>query len=439
MRKFFFIFLLFPLFSHAQIIKTIVGGVSAGFGGDGGPATAGILNSPYGVALDDDGNLYICDKSNNRVRKVNITGIISTVAGSGTLGYFGDGSLATNAQISAPLNVAIDHKGNLYIADAGNNRIRKVAGGIISTVAGTGVAGFNGDGIAATLAMLNQPVGLAVDDAGSIYIGDALNYRIRKIDTFGVIHSIAGTGVSGFSSDGAAADTSQIHHCISLKVDHEGNIFFVDSSRIRRINSFGILSTVAGITIMGYGGDGGIATSAMIYPEAIDVDVAGNIYVADGSNQRIRKVTTDGYINTIAGNGMVGLSGDGGDPLLAQLCHPAGIAVNTVNDIYFSNQCGASVRKITILGDGVLSSLSSDKNTVRIFPNPTDGKFSLQITTQVMGNAKVILSNIHGAILDELSVPSNELVSIETCQIPGVYVVSVHVGCEHYSEKLIVR
>jgi len=434
-----FCLLSLPLLSDAQIIVTVVGGVTAGFGGDGGPASAGILNSPQGVALDDDGNLYICDMSNNRIRKVSTAGIITTVVGNGSWGYSGDGGLAVDAQIDAALNVATDHKGNIYIADIDNNRIRKVHGGIISTIAGTGIAGFNGDGIPATAAQLNEPVGITVDDTGSVYISDSYNYRIRKIDTFGFIHTIAGTGVSGFSSDGSMADTARILRCISLKADHAGNIFFTDSTRIRKINTLGLISTIAGTDILGYGGDGGNAASATVDPNAIDVDGVGNIYVADGSNQRIRKITTDGYINTIAGNGLGGISGDGGDPLLAKICSPVGIAVKSENDIYFSNQCGASVRKITMLGDGVPSPPNSKEGSVRIFPNPANGQFSILITTKAIGNATVVISDLKGTVLDELSIPANEPVSIESCYNPGVYIVSVLAGGEHYSERLIIE
>ncbi len=216
-----------PLYTHAQIIITVAGGGTSF--GDGGAATAAVLNSPYGVTLDKTGNLYICDNANRRVRKVSpaYSGIITTIAGNGTAGYSGDGFEAIYAEINGVLDVAVDQKGNVYLADASNNRVRKVStAGIITTYAGTGAAGYNGDGIAATTAMLDMPIGIAVDDTGNVYIADKDNYRIRKIDTFGIITTVAGAGVSGFSPDETIATTASLDNLLCLRTDKNGKLFF---------------------------------------------------------------------------------------------------------------------------------------------------------------------------------------------------------------------
>ena len=187
----------------AQIITTVAG---SSLKGDGGPATAANLANPVGVVQDGTGNLYIADSQNHRIRKVATNGIITTIAGTGSYGFSGDGGAATAANLANPAGVALDGSGNLYIADSQNHRIRKVAtSGIITTVAGTGVAGYGGDGAAATAATLNNPVGVAVDGMGNVYIADALNHCIRKVSTSGIITTVAGTGTAGFSGDGGSS------------------------------------------------------------------------------------------------------------------------------------------------------------------------------------------------------------------------------------------
>ncbi len=205
MKKLLFFIFFLPFYSQAQIIITVAGGGSAGHSAYSGPATNAHLDTPHGIILDNDGNLLIAD--NSTVRKVSppYNGIITTIAGVGINGFSGDGGLATNAQLSGAYDVAVDSVGNIYIADVVNNRIRKITtDGIIRTIAGTGTAGYNGDGIPATAAHLNAPYSVTVDDTGNVYIGDAYNFRIRRIDTFGIIHTLIGTGTSGFSPDGSS-------------------------------------------------------------------------------------------------------------------------------------------------------------------------------------------------------------------------------------------
>jgi len=282
------------------MITSVAGNGIPGYSGDGGPATGAQLNSPFGVAVDAAGNLYIGDDGNNRVRKVSINGIITTIAGNGVAGYSGDGGLAITAQLYGPMSVAVDTAGNVYIADAANSRIRKVStGGIITTIAGKGGYAFSGDGGAAINAEFSFPVGVAVDGAGNVYVADSCaidlcSYRIRKISVAGIITTIAGNGGGGFSGDGGLAVNAEIGELEGVTVDGNGSVFIPDTTnnRIRKVSPDGIITTIAGNGIAGYSGDGGLATNAQLKnPTGVAVDTAGNLYIADFGNGRIRKVS----------------------------------------------------------------------------------------------------------------------------------------------------
>ena len=343
-------------------IETVAGGVT--FGGDGAAATAAQLNSPFGVALDAAGNLYIADADNHRIRKVSATGVITTVAGTGTAGFSGDGGAATAAQLNWPWDVAVDGSGNLYIADTGNNRIRKVdSSGNISTVAGTGTQGFSGDGAAATAAQLRIPTGVALDGAGNLYIADALNNRIRKVDSSGNISTVAGTGTGGlgtdglgtggFSGDGAAATAAQLNGPSGVALDGAGNLYIADGGnrRIRKVSATGVITTVAGTGTVGFSGDGGAATAAQLSPFSVAVDGSGNLYIADGGNYRIRKVDSSGNISTVAGTGTSGFSGDGGAATAARLRSPRGVAVDGSGNLYIADRSNNRIRKVDSSGN----------------------------------------------------------------------------------------
>jgi uncharacterized repeat protein (TIGR02543 family) len=289
-------------------ISTVAGTGTAGYSGDSGVATSAQLNTPLGVAVDSSGNLYIADNSNNRIRKVAaIDGKISTVAGTGAYGYSGDGGAATSAQLKSPNGVAVDSNFNLYIADYQNNRIRKVtaADGTISTVAGTGTAGYSGDGGAATSAQLQYPQGVAVDSNFNLYIGDSTNNRIRKVAAIdSTISTVAGTGTAGYSGDGLAATSAMLNSPIGVTVDSSGNLYIADymNVRIRKVAMDGTISTVAGTGSAGYSGDGIAATSAKLqYATGVALDSNGNLYIADFFNHRIRKVGK-AYIVTFNSN-----------------------------------------------------------------------------------------------------------------------------------------
>ncbi len=336
-------------------ISTVAGNGTGGYSGDGGAATSAQLYTPYGVAFDSGGNMYIADQNNHLIRKVDTLGNICTVAGNGTFGYSGDGGQATAAQLYHPTGVAFDSHGNMYIADRANNRIRKVdASGNISTVAGNGMEGYFGDGVTADTAPLYCPMGVAFDSSGNMYITDVGNRRIRKVDGFGMISTVAGNGTEGYSGDGDNATSAQLYWPRGVAFDSSGNMYIAEegNQRIRKVDTSGIINTVAGNGTAGYSGDGGAATFAQLYnPTGVAFDSSGNMYIADGANNCIRKVDTAGIISTVAGNGAEGYSGDGGAATAAQLKWPTGVTFGSSGDMYITDGGNHCIRKVLIIPD----------------------------------------------------------------------------------------
>ena len=334
------------------IILTAAGNGTSGFSGDNGTAAAASLSDPFGVAADTVGNLYIADTSNHRVRRIDTSGIITTVAGNGAEGFSGDGGPATDATLNTPIGVAVDRAGNLYIADAFNNRIRKVnVTGVITTVAGNGDARFSGDHAAATNASLGAPFGVAVDAVGNLYIADTSNHRIRKVDTSGMITTVAGNGTEGFSGDGGPARQARLNFPTGVTVDRAGKLFITDQSnnRIREVSTAGVITTVAGNGDAGFSGDHAAATRASLnQPVGTAVDAADALYIADTSNHRIRKVSADGMVTTVAGDGIGGFSGDGSAATKASLNSPGGVAVDAAGNIYIADSYNNRVRKLSV-------------------------------------------------------------------------------------------
>jgi len=282
------------VFLNGTII-TFAGNGTGGYSGDGGPATSAQLRYPTGVAVDSSGNVFIADANNNRVRKVFPNGTIVTIAGNGTAGYSGDGGPATSAELYDPFGVAVDSSGNVFIADSSNNRIREVfLNGTIVTFAGNGTAGYSGDGGPATSAQLYFPYGVAVDSSGNVFIADTYNNRIREVFLNGTITTFAGNGTHGYSGDGGPATSAELHIPSGMAVDSSGNLFIADqgNNRIREVFLNGTIVTIAGNGTAGYSGNGGPATSAKLNsPTGVAIDSSGNIYIADTYNMVIRKVT----------------------------------------------------------------------------------------------------------------------------------------------------
>jgi len=334
--------------SSAQIITTFAGSSSSGYSGDGGAATAAQLSQPNSLAVDTLGNVYIADAANGRVRKVNSAGIITTIAGNGTYAYSGDGGAATNAEFMDPASIALDKMGKLYIADVVGNRIRIVDPlGNISTFAGNGVAGYSGDGGQATAASLNGPWFVRPDNMGNVYFSDALNQRVRKINAAGVITTIAGNGTEGYLGDGSAATTAELADPTGIVLDGVGNIYIGDNNnfRIRKISPTGIITTIAGSGVSGYSGDGGPATLAKLgYVGGLAFDNAGNLYVAAGN--RIRKINTLGIITTVVGTGSVGYSGDNGLATAAELNGPTDVLIDSLGTMFIADYFNSKIRKV---------------------------------------------------------------------------------------------
>jgi sugar lactone lactonase YvrE len=404
----------------AGIISTTIGNGISGFSGDGGPASAAMVSFPYALLYDSNGNLFLSDYGNNRVRKVNKSGVITTIAGNGTGGYTGDGGPATAASLNGPRGLAFDASGTLYISDSNNNVVRTVdASGIIRTVAGNGVAGFSGDGGPAVAASLNEPFGIVLDRSDNLYIADALNHRVRRVDQGGQISTFAGSSnlgacngdggpatqatlgfvhdlelskgmllisnagctkvrgvnlstniintvagvTSGFNGDGLNALFTDFDSPHGLSLDAVGNQIIVDSgnNRVRVVNSTtNIVSTIAG----GFVGDNGPATQASLYfSAAISFDPTGNLFIADEWSHRVRKVN-HGVISTIAGTGISGYTGDGGPAVNATLYFPYAVANDGSGNTYLADQAGGVLRKID--STGIISTLQLSQFIIQV-------------------------------------------------------------------------
>jgi sugar lactone lactonase YvrE len=333
-----------------------------GFSGDGGPASQADLGHPSGLVVDPSGNVYICDYDHARVRKVSPNGTITTMAGNGRQGFSGDGGPATSAQLDRPTGLALDAQGNLYIGDAGNARVRKVTpAGTISTFAGAGrnrngTSGFSGDGGPATAALMSGPVAIAIDRQGNLYISDDGNNVVRKVDARGIITTVVGTpGARGFSGDGGPAVQARVNLVHGLAVDVQGNLYLADygNNRIRKLTRDGKIRTIAGTGGSRSSGDGGPATRATFsIIRDVAVDARGNVYLTDSASHSIRKITPNGKIATVAGGNMGPIargaySGDRGLARRASLATPTSLAVDSQGSLYIGEHGNYRVRKIT--------------------------------------------------------------------------------------------
>jgi hypothetical protein len=340
------------------IINTVAGSDTHGYSGDGGPVTNALLNDPENVYIDERGNMFISDLGNQVIREVDArSGIIRTVAGNGQNGFSGDGGPATQASMSNAFHIVADKEGNLYISDLSNNRIRRIdhQTGIITTIAGTGVAGFNGDGKAVTC-QLTGPFGINIDKKGNLIFSDQYGLCIRKLDlTTGMLTTIAGNTLTrGFAGDGGPATQASFNFIWHVAMDeNSGDIYVNDEFNyvIRKIDAqTGIISSVAGNGIKGNSGMGGPATQASFTePVGVAVDQSGNVFITDQVLMQIYRVDKKtGLINVIAGNGTPGFFGDGGPSYLALLYHPNCLSFDPLGNLLFSDALNNRIREISI-------------------------------------------------------------------------------------------
>lgn len=332
------------ILAQQYVISTYAGNTTATALGDGAAANAAQLLTPTGLAIDASGNLYIVENSGHRIRQVQ-AGTISTKAGNGNAGFAGDGATATNGQLNYARSIAVDPQGNLYIADTNNFRVRKVAGGTITTLAGTGFSGSYGDGGAAGGAGLLRPRAVAANASSEVFIADA--HRIRKVSTNGNISTIAGDDNAGYVGDGGPAVFARLNNPLGLAVDTQGNLYIADSfnQRIRKISANGVITTVAGNGTYGYSGDGGPAISAQLSgPTAVAVDASGSLYITEFS--RVRKVLPNGTIITLAGSTASGYWGDGQLSTQSLLDNPNGVAVDANGSVFVADSTNNLVRVI---------------------------------------------------------------------------------------------
>ncbi len=441
MKKLFYSFLLLTsVGAQAQHITTIAGTAAAGFSGENGPATSAMLNGPLGIVADNAGNIYFADRYNQRVRKINSAGIITTIAGTGTAGYNGDAIPATTAQLNDPFGVAIDLSGNIYVAEHSGNRVRRIDNvGAITTVAGTGIAGYNGDDIAATTAQLNQPRGVATDKYGHLYIADQANSRVRML-TFatGIITTMAGNGMPGFGGDNGPATAAMLNGPYAMGADTLGNLFIcdVDNERIRKVNAAGIITTVAGTGVATYTADGIPATNAALNePIGIAVTPAGEFFIADAWNERIRRVDIGGTIITYAGDGAAGLGFDNVAATAARFYYPYGIALTPNGSLLVSDHGNYRIRQ-TYAGVGVAGP-AKQAIALKVYPNPaTGGSFTIAMLAEDPEEVTIKIYDLAGRCVYEQPALTTDAVP---CQLhtAGVYLVSV-VTEKGAAERLVV-
>jgi len=381
-----------------NIIATVAGDSSQGYNGDGIPAIDANLYFPIGLAINKFGIIYIADTYDDMIRMVDTNGIIHTLVGahSSGAGFSGDGGPDTNAVISHPFGITIDTIGNIYFVDEGNARIRKIdTAGIITTIAGTGIATYNGDSIAATAANIG-PGDLIIDDSGNVIFSDGYNNRIRKISKNGIITTIAGNGAYAYSGDGGAATNATIGTPYGLTFDKFGNLFVVESYFyvVRKIDVDGNISTVAGCGTIGSSGDGGPATLAkFIGPIGIAIDDFENIYICDESNYKIRIVTPDGIINTFAGTGHYEYNGDG-MPCYDANIDPTMIKIDRTGNFFIADANNSRIRKIN--NPLKANAINTVDFSVSIFPNPNFGTFNINVSGNTQTKINIVVSNILG-------------------------------------------
>lgn len=441
--------------AHGQMISTYVGTGTQGYFGDGGAATDATLYNPSDVALDPAGNLYIADFYNNVVRKVSTAGIITTIAGtgmgSGSAGggsFGGDGGPATDALLNGPYAIAVDAAGNVLFADGYNHNVRKISpAGIITNFAGNHTAAYSGDGGQATAAALNNPVGLAIDKVGNVYIADDHNHVVRRVTPTGIISTYAGNDTVGYSGDGSAATTARLNNPIGLAIDSSGNLFIADdvNNNIRKVSPAGIISTYVGVTDTGHGytGDGGPATAARLsLPRHIACDRAGNLYISDLFNDVIRMVSASGShtITTFAGIGTYGYSGDGGAATAAEFQSVNGVAIDTGGRVFIADVGNAMIRMVGPWTTAVNTVASKGTMGIQITPNPLhNGNCVVNLTTYIYETVDIVITDATGKTVYAAPLTTNKPTALKLNVPAGIYWLTATAGKERTTSSIILQ
>jgi len=426
--------------SSGQDIISVAGDSLSGYNGDNIPAIGAKLNGPYSIAVDAVGNIFIADINNNRVRKVSVSGTITTVAGNGIAGYGGDGGPATQAKLNGPVGVAVNAKGDLFISDDYNGRIRKVdSNGVIVTYAGTNTFGYSGDGGPATDAQLYAPHGLAMDEKGNLYIADVLNDCIRKVSN-GIITTVAGRGIPGYSGDGGLATNALLDRPYGVCVDGKGILYLTEwgNNCVRRIDTSGIIETIAGgSTSYGFSGDNGPATAAVFHiPIGIAGDKAGNIYVADSYNERVRRIDKEGVITTYAGRGVDTFSGDNGLAANAGLALPIGVFCDSYGNLFVSDYGDGHIRLIKSTESVAIE--NQDSPDISVFPNPSTGSFNVKMKKGYPLSETMVISNLIGKKIKELSVLPKEDILVKLDVPNGLYLLTMITESSTATTKILI-
>lgn len=383
------------------------------FSGDGGPAATAQLNSPGGIAMDAQGNIYIADAVNNRVRKMTPGGAISTIAGTGVAGFFGDGQSALKAQLNHPSGVAVDFAGTVYIADTNNNRVRVVTpDGLMYTLAGNGNAGYFGDGGMAINGSLHAPRGVAVDGQGNFYIADTLDHRVRKVTQNGnIITTVAGNGSQGFSGDGGQGVNAALNTPVAITLDAGGNLYIADqgNGRIRKVNQNGQISTVAG--------NGNTPDSQLYNPSGVVVDAQGNLDIADTGHNQIRQAFSGGIV-TIAGTGSCCYAGDGGPASSALLNSSTGMVMDPSGIVYFADTGNNVIRQLVGVAN-VNASITAVENAASNQTGPVAPGEVVIITGVALGPPQLVGGLVSDGVLG--TTVSGTTVSFNGIPAPVVY------------------